>query len=149
MGNTNNMFSIDDIFDGIREIKYCDYIEIIDDKDNTSVYDVYSVCNPEFALYLKEEAGDYIKKLEIKDSKLIVHYANGNELKINNKIQTINIYDLRLKRRYKIGICGTLLQYDLSMALKYGLNTKTAVEIIGSQNEEQIEERPKTKIRRP
>ena len=109
--------------DGIKTIKFCDYIEITDVNDDVYLYNVF--CSKEYGFCLITEDEPLIKFLHIRNSRLESYYVTG-EVKVGQKdIRTIVIDDHWFEKKYKRFIIeGTLLQYTDEMGIKYGLNSE-------------------------
>ena len=114
MSNTPDM-------DGIKTIKFCDYVEITDVNDDVYIYNVF--CSKEYGFCLITEDEPLIKFLHIRNSRLESYYVTG-EVRVGQKdIKTIIVDDHWFEKKYKRCIIeGTLLQYTDEMSIKYGLN---------------------------
>lgn len=101
-------------------IQFCDYIEVTTIDDN--VY-IFNVARNKYAGLLLLYEDDYpIKEISLTDSKLTIHYINGEAKIIHEEVKNINIDDYRFRRKYLISIEGTLLKYTEDMAIKYNLD---------------------------
>ena len=109
--------------DGIKTIKFCDYVEITDVNDDIYIYNVFY--SKEYGFCLITEDEPLIKFLHIRNSRLESYYVTG-EVKVGQKdIRTIVIDDHWFVKKYKRFIIeGTLLQYTDEMGIKYGLNSE-------------------------
>ena len=109
--------------DGIKDIKYCDYVEIADVNDDEYIYNVFY--SDEYGLCLCAEDEPLIKFLHIRNSRLESYYVTG-EVRVGQKdIKTIVVDDHWFVKKYKRFIIeGTLLQYTDEMGIKYGLNSE-------------------------
>ena len=109
--------------DGIKDIKYCDYVEITDVNDDEYIYNVFY--SDEYGLCLYAEDEPLIKFLHIRNSRLESYYVTG-EVRVGQKdIKTIVVDDHWFVKKYKRFIIeGTLLQYTDEMGIKYGLNSE-------------------------
>lgn len=107
--------------DGIKDIKYCDYVEITDVNDDEYIYNVF--CSDEYGLCLCTEDEPLIKFLHIRNSRLESYYVTG-EVRVGQKdIKTIVVDDHWLfKKNKSFTIYGTLLQYNYEMGMKYNLH---------------------------
>lgn len=73
--------------DGIKDIKYCDYVEITDVNDDEYIYNVFY--SDEYGLCLYAEDEPLIKFLHIRNSRLESYYVTG-EVRVGQKdIKTI------------------------------------------------------------
>lgn len=61
--------------DGIKDIKYCDYVEITDVNDDEYIYNVFY--SDEYGLCLCAEDEPLIKFLHIRNSRLESYYVTG------------------------------------------------------------------------
>ena len=107
--------------DGIKDIKYCDYVEITDVNDDEYIYNVFY--SDEYGLCLCAEDEPLIKFLHIRNSRLESYYVTG-EVRVGQKdIKTIVVDDHWLfKKNKSFTIYGTLLQYNYEMGMKYNLH---------------------------
>ncbi len=107
--------------DGIKDIKYCDYVEITDVNDDEYIYNVFY--SDEYGLCLCAEDEPLIKFLHIRNSRLESYYVTG-EVRVGQKdIKTIVVDDHWLfKKNKSFTIYGTLLQYNYEMEMKYNLH---------------------------
>ena len=107
--------------DGIKDIKYCDYVEITDVNDDEYIYNVFY--SDEYGLCLYTEDEPLIKFLHIRNSRLESYYVTG-EVRVGQKdIKTIVVDDHWFVKKYKRFIIeGTLLQYNYEMGMKYNLH---------------------------
>lgn len=77
--------------DGIKDIKYCDYVEITDVNDDEYIYNVFY--SDEYGLCLCAEDEPLIKFLHIRNSRLESYYVTG-EVRVGQKdIKTIVVDD--------------------------------------------------------
>ena len=108
---------------GIKDIKYCDYVEITDVNDDEYIYNVFY--SDEYGLCLYTEDEPLIKFLHVRNSRLESYYVTG-EVRVGQKdIKTIVVDDHWFVKKYKRFIIeGTLLQYTDEMGIKYGLNSE-------------------------
>lgn len=103
-----------------REFRFSDYIEIVNDKDDTILYNpVYSEKN---GLYLYSEDDMPIRYISLIKSKMFICYLNGLIKQLDDEIRSINVSDELFSRRIKSGILGELLQYDYDSAVVYELD---------------------------
>ena len=65
--------------DGIKDIKYCDYVEITDVNDDEYIYNVFY--SDEYGLCLYTEDEPLIKFLHIRNSRLESYYVTGEDRK--------------------------------------------------------------------
>ena len=68
--------------DGIKDIKYCDYVEITDVNDDEYIYNVFY--SDEYGLCLYAEDEPLIKFLHIRNSRLESYYVTG-EVRVGQK----------------------------------------------------------------
>lgn len=107
----------------IKEIKYCDYIEIAT-LEEVFIYNV--VWSSEYGLCLQLDDEPLIKELHIIDSKLVSYYIDKYTVTYEEEIKSVKIDDIRFQRRYQYTILGTLLKCNLDMAKKYNLDQNLA-----------------------
>lgn len=103
-----------------KEVRFSDYIEIVNDKYDTMLYNpVYSEKN---GLYLHSEDDMPIRYISLIKSKMFICYLNGLIKQVDDEIRSINVSDELFARRMKSGISGELLQYDYDSAVEYDLD---------------------------
>lgn len=107
--------------DGIKGIKFCDYVEITDVNDDVCIYNIFYADGYGFCLSTDDEP--LIKFLHIRNSRVESYYVTG-EVRINHKeIKSIKTDDHWMQKKEKgFSIDGTLLLYNDEMGIKYGLN---------------------------
>lgn len=107
--------------DGIKGVKFCDYIELTDINDDVYIYNVFYTNEYGFCLSIDDEP--LIKFLHIKNSKIESYYVTGEIKKSNAEIKKITVDTRWLVKKQKcFTIEGFLLQYNDEMGLKYNLN---------------------------
>lgn len=107
-------------------IYFSDYIEIITDTYETILYSpIYS---SELGLYLSKEDDRPIKEILLIDSKLTIHYLDGEEKEINKMAMSIMVEENLFRKRMKNTISGNLFKYDKKDALIYNLDMTKALD---------------------
>lgn len=106
------------IFD---DIKFCDHIEIIDEKYNFHLFN--AMYTKDFGICLIDDENErLVDKLSLINSRIIIYYIDGDIVLLPNAIYEINIYDDRFRKRFNSSLQGSLLKYNLEMANKYNLD---------------------------
>lgn len=103
-----------------REIKFSDYI-IFDTSSYESI--IYNpVYSEAIGLYLYNEDEKEISYISIENSKITLHYLDGETRVLNEDIISVVVEDDIFKKRTKKSISGNLLYYDKEAALLYNLD---------------------------
>lgn len=103
------------------EIKFYDYIEVLDINDDCYIYNVFY--SKQYGLCLMTEDEPLIKFLHLSNSKITSYYVNGEVKTIHPEIKYIKVDNKWLEKKQKgFSIEGILLQYDEEMGRKYNLN---------------------------
>lgn len=110
----------------INFIQFCDNIEITTENDEVYIYNIAWTKNNRICLQYEDEP--LIRELNFRDSKMTIHYVNGEIKEIEN-IKTITIDDNRFRRKYLFNIEGTLIKYTEDMAIKYNLDKELSYAI--------------------
>lgn len=108
--------------DGIKRIKFCDYIEITDISDEVFIYNLFY--DNDYGFCLSIEGEPLIKFLHIKDSMIESYYVNGEKSIKGIPVRNIDIDTHWLEKKFRKGFTveGFLLQYTDEMGIKYGLH---------------------------
>ena len=108
--------------DGVKRIKFCDYIEITDISDEVFIYNLFY--DSEYGFCLSTEGEPLIKFLHINDSMVESYYVNGEKSIKSTPARSINIDIHWLEKKLKKGFIveGFLLQYNDEMGVKYKLH---------------------------
>lgn len=108
----------------MKEFHFSDYIEVLTETYNIIIYSpIYS---NRIGLYLGSENEKPIKEISLIDSKLTIHYLDGQKKRLEDKIMSIRIDGTFFKRKMKISIEGNLLKYSTNDAILYNLDINKA-----------------------
>ena len=115
-----------------KEIRFSDYIML-----ETSSYDsiIYNpVYSEELGLYLYNDDEKPIRYISIDNSRVTLHYLDGEIKTLNYYIMSVTVEDTFFRRRMNKGISGNLFYYDKDEASFYDLDMTTSVtsEIVNS-----------------
>lgn len=108
----------------MKEFHFSDYIEVLTETYNIIIYSpIYS---NRIGLYLGSENEKPIKEISLINSKLTIHYLDGQKKRLEDKIMSIRIDGTFFKRKMKISIEGNLLKYSTNDAILYNLDINKA-----------------------
>jgi len=79
-------------------------------------------------IYLRDEAERVIRELTLVDSKLTVHYSDGEDIALESDVMFIMIDDRRFRRRTNVSLSGFLFKYDIEDAMLYNLDMTKALD---------------------
>ena len=107
-----------------QEVHFSDYINILTNEYNSMVYNpVYSEL---VGVYLCSDNDKPIKFITLNNSILTLYYLDGDIKSIEGNILSVEVEDIRFKRRMKIGINGNLFKYSKEDAVFYNLDMSMA-----------------------
>ena len=104
----------------VKNIKFCDYIEVTDENDDIYVFNIYY--SRELGFCLSTEDEPLIKFLRLKDYYLYANYIDNTIKKYPNRIKTITIDTHWLEKKNEcFNLQALLFFYDSLMAGYYKL----------------------------
>ena len=121
-----------------KEIRFSDYIML-----ETSTYDliIYNpVYSEELGLYLYNDDEKPIRNISIDNSRVTLHYLDGEIKTLKHYIMSVSVEDTLFRRRTNKSISGNLFYYDKDEAIFYDLDVTTAVtrEIVRSHIKKKV-----------
>ena len=107
-----------------QEVHFSDHISILTYEYDSIVFNpVYS---ENVGVFLYSEGEKPIKYITLNDSIITLYYLDGDTKSLEGTILSVDVEDIRFKRRMKISINGNLLKYSKEDAIYYDLDMTKA-----------------------